>query len=192
MKKYQIACAIACLGLLSKGVASDAKDTPKIGVVNFAVCVEESKYGKQEMAGFEALKKQLVSLIGSTESQLRDLTEKFNDSEYMDGLSPEGEEELKNQYSSLSNEYNRYQQQYSQTLQQKNWQTAQFIHKMISDASSSIAKEKKLAMIVNKEACFFYINQLDITPLVISQMDKAFEAEVKNQVEDVSPELKAE
>lgn len=179
MKKYLIVCSLTCLGLFSKGIASD--NTPKIGVVNFAVCVEESKYGKQEIAAFEGLKKQLISLIGNTETQLRDLTEKLNNSEYMDGLSPEGEEELKNQYRSLSEEYNRYQAQYSQTLQQRNWQTAQYIHRMISEASSAIAKEKKLAMIVNKEACFYYTNQLDITPLVISQMDKSFDTDAKNQ-----------
>ena len=34
-------------------------------------------------------------------------------------------------------------------------------------------------MIVNKEACFFYAPNLDVTDLIIAEMDKRFEEEKK-------------
>jgi outer membrane protein len=182
MNKYRLITMFLLLTAWGKCAAADKADAQmaKIGVVNFSLCFEESKYGKRERDEFEILKKQMVSLLTDTENKLKEISEKFNDADYLDGLSPEGEEELKAKYRAVSEEYNRYQQQYAATLQQRNWQTVQMIQKMISEAATAIAKEKKLAMIVNKEACFYYANQLDITPLVISQMDKSFDTENKN------------
>ena len=43
------------------------------------------------------------------------------------------------------------------------------------------SKDKKLMMLVNKDACFYCIPTLDVTNLIIAEMDKSFEIEVKKQ-----------
>lgn len=152
-----------------------------VGVVNFATCVTDSKVGKQEQASFDSLKKQMGSLLEDTEKQLTEISQKFNDPEYMDGLSPEAEEEMKNKYRALSEEMSRYQNQYYQVLNQANMRIMQTISGVINTASEKVAKDKHLSVVINKEACFFFSPQLEITPLIVAEMDKSYEQELKNQ-----------
>lgn len=161
--------------------ANEAKSS--VGVVNFSSCVSDSKLGKQEQASFESLKGQMTSLIEDTERKLGELAGKFNDAEYMDGLSPESEEEMKNKYRALSEEMNRYQNQYYQVLQQANMKMIQTIGAGIQTASEKVAKDKKLNMVMSKEACFFAAPTLDVTTAVIAEMDNVFAqaAAVKNE-----------
>jgi outer membrane protein len=149
------------------------------GIVNFSSCVAESKKGKQEQASFEALKKQMAGMIEETEKQLTELSQKLNDSEYMDGLSPEAENELKNKFGMLSEEMNRYQNQYYQTLQQVSMRIGQVVSQEASQAAEKVAKDKKLFMVINKDACFYYNSDFDITQAVISEMDKKFDSSNK-------------
>lgn len=172
MIRKSLFAALAVLGLSAGGFANDTKN---VAVVNFATCMTESKVGKQEQASFEKLKNQMTSLVKDTEKQLTDLASKFNDSDYMDGLSPEAEEEMKIKYQQLSEEMNRYQNQYYQALQQANMQIVQNLGANIQEASEKVAKNKKLTMVINKEACFFFTPTLDVTEAVIAEMDKAFE-----------------
>ena len=178
---YQsLIAALLSFGVMATGVANtDTKG--QVGIVNFASCMSESKLGKKEQASFESLKKQMVSLLEDTEKQLTELSAKFNDAEYMDGLSPEAEEELKNKFETLSKEMNRYQNQYYQVMNQANMKILQAMSSNIQAASEKVAKDKRLSMIVNKEACFFYTPQLDVTNLVIAELDKNFELESKKQ-----------
>lgn len=178
---YQsLIAALLSFGVMTAGVANtDTKG--QVGIVNFASCMSESKLGKKEQASFESLKKQMVSLLEDTEKQLTELSAKFNDAEYMDGLSPEAEEELKNKFETLSKEMNRYQNQYYQVMNQANMKILQAMSSNIQAASEKVAKDKRLSMIVNKEACFFYTPQLDVTNLVIAELDKNFELESKKQ-----------
>lgn len=164
--------AIAALGLCAGGFANDTKT---VAVVNFSNCMTESKLGKQEQAGFEAIKNQMTSLVQDTEKQLNDIATKFNDAEFMDGLSPEAEEEMKIKFQQLSEEMNRYQNQYYQVLQQANMKVVQTLGANIQEASEKVAKNKKLSMVINKEACFFFTPTLDVTDAVVAEMDKAFE-----------------
>ncbi|MFI5334146.1 MAG: OmpH family outer membrane protein, partial [Chlamydiales bacterium] len=119
----------------SSAFAADAG----VGVVNFGNCVTDSKLGKQEQASFEALKKQLSSLLEDTEKQLNEISTKLNDQEFMDGLSPEGEEELKNKFQNLNEELNRYQSQYYQVLNQANMRIIQMLSTSISTAAEKVA-----------------------------------------------------
>lgn len=171
---------LLCFGCI--GTANAAQDAKgQIGIVNFATCMTESKAGKKEQASFESLKKQMTTLLEDTEKQLSEISNKFNDPEYMDGLSPEAEEELKNKARALNEEMNRYQNQYYQVLNQANMKIMQGMSNQIQAASEKVAKEKQLTMVINKEACFFYTPVLDVTSLIVAEMDKSFEVEVKKQ-----------
>jgi outer membrane protein len=177
MKRY-FSLLLLSLSLASSGFTADASS---IGVVNFSSCVTDSKLGKQEQASFEALKKQMTNLLEENEKQLNDIAAKLNDPEYIDGLSPEAEAELKNKFQGLSEEMNRNQNQYYQVLNQANMKIIQTISNGINSASEKIAKDKKLNVVINKDACFYISPTLDVTNQVIGEMDKVFESEGKKQ-----------
>ena len=147
-----------------------------IGVVNFSSCVSDSKLGQQEQSTFDGLKKQMATLLEDTEKQLQELSQKFNDQEYLDGLSPEAEKELKAKFEALNQDMQRYQNQYYQVLNQANMRVIQNIGSSIAKASEKVSKNKKLKMVVNKEAFFFFDSELDVTADVIAEMDKNFGA----------------
>ena len=153
-----------------------------IGVVNFMTCLTDSKYGKNEQEQLENIKKQWSSLIEETEKELGDVSTKFEDQDYLDGLSPEAEEELKMKQSALNQDLAKYQNQLYQILNQANYFFIQKMSSNISKASESIAENKKLDLVLNKEACFYNNPKIDITELVIKQMDRNFDKEtVKNE-----------
>jgi outer membrane protein len=135
----------------------------------------DSRLGKQEQASFDSLKEQMSSLLEDTEKQINEIAAKFNDSEYMDGLSPEAEEEMQNKYRMLSEEMGRYQNQYYQVMQQANMKVMQVVSASIQEASEKVAKDKKLNMVMSKETCFFTAPTLDVTNFVVAEMDKAYE-----------------
>jgi len=157
--------------------ATYAIESSSIGIVSFPNCITESKYGKQEQEGFEQIRTQMTTLISDIEKQLQDTVAKFNDSEFVDSLSPEAEQELKGRFQSLQEEHQRYQQQYSQVMNQANMKILQMMTGHINTASSAIAKQKKLQMVVREEAFFYHEPTQDITTLVIAEMDNTFDKE---------------
>lgn len=166
---------ILVLCALSTGLCAD------IGVVNFATCISDSKVGKSEQANFENLKKQLGTHLEATEKELNDLAGKINDSEYMDGLSPEADGELREKVRLLNEELMRYQNQYYQVLNQTNMKIVQQISAKIASASEAVAQVKKLDAIFNQEACFYANPSLNVTPDVIKEMDSRYDEDMKNQ-----------
>lgn len=189
MFRKTIFTILAMTGLCASGFAA-SEPKSSVGVVNFASCASDSKLGKQEQASLESLKGQMTSLLEDTEKQLTELSGKFNDSEYMDGLSPEAEEEMKNKYRMLSEEMNRYQNQYYQVLQQANMRMMQTVGASIQDASEKVAKDKKLNMIMTKEACFFTAPTLDVTNHIIAEMDRVFEQKKSENNDKAAAETK--
>ena len=186
MKRRFIPIFIATIGLLS--TVSAAETAPSVGVVNFASCLANSKLGKQEQAAFEGLKKQMTTLLEDTEKQLNELASKFNDPEFVDSLSPEAEEELKGKFRSLNEDLNRYQNQYYQVLNQSNMKLVQTLHASVNTASEKIAKDHKLALVVNKDACFFISETLDITDMVVNEMDKQYDQVAQKPSTTLSPQ----
>lgn len=176
--------------------AISAEPPSNFGIVNFGTCVSDSKLGKQEQASFESLKKQMSTLLEDTEKQLNELAAKFNDPEYIDGLSPEAEEDLKNKFRTLNEELGKYQNQYYQVMNQANMRIVQTLSTSIAAASEKVAKDKKLDMVANKDAFFYYSPVKDVTPLVIAEMDKNFAQDSKKQapatagLEEQTPETK--
>lgn len=180
MKQRIFQKSLLALGLMFSASSAFA-ESGNFGIVNFATCITDSKMGKEEQSSFENLKKQMTAHLEDTEKQINELAAKFNDPDYMDGLSPEAEDELKNKIRTLNEELGRFQNQYYQVLNQANMKIMQSISTNINTASEKVAKDKKLTMVVNKEACFFYNPSLDVTNFVIAEMDKNFEVESKKQ-----------
>lgn len=175
MKKLFILAAIS-LASLQLSAAEQ-----KVGIVNFGSCIQESKLGKQEQNALETMRKQFVTLIEDTDKQLREMSDKLQDKDYLDGLSKEAEEQMKNKMGQLSEEMNRYQQQYYQFMQQSQHKILQTVANGINNAAEQIATAKGYNLIINKEMCFFYNPTLDITNEVVQAMDKHYEMEEKKQ-----------
>ena len=167
---------VACsLSLATVGHAKNAEPKQSIGIVNFASCVTDSKMGKQEQASFDSMKNQMTKSLEELEKQITEISAKFNDQEYLESLNPKAEEELKTKFRSLNEELARNQNQFYQLLNQANMRIIQMIQEQINQAAETIAKDKTLAMVVNKEAVFFYSPTLDVTTDVITEMDRLFE-----------------
>jgi len=173
--RKQIYLAGALLALAAS--PAFAEESPLIGVVNFSNCVTDSKAGKKEQENMENLRKQMASLIENTEKELREIASKFEDTEYLDSLSPKAEEDLKVKHQALQEDLGRYQQQFYQVLNHAQYQMVQKLSATIAAASEKIAKDKKLDYVMNREACFYIRPDLDVTSLVVAEMDKNFDQE---------------
>ncbi len=156
-----------------------AAEPPFIGAANFATCITESKIGKKEQENMEGMRKQMSGMIEDTEKELREIATKFEDTEYLDSLSPKAEEELKTKFQTLQEDLNRYQNQFYQVLNHANYQMMQKMNNNISKAAEKVAAEKHLDYVLNKEACFYIRPDLDVTHMIITEMDKNFELDTK-------------
>ncbi len=182
VKKFRVLLVLTLLSVSSGLLALDSSIV--IGVVNFATCVTESKYGKYEQEQLEKVRGQWNTILEETEKELKEISAKFEDQEYLDSLSPEAEEELKVKYKALNEDMMKYQNQLYQVLNQANYFFLQKMANSISKASEVVAKDKHLDMVMNKEACFYHKPNMEVTQLVISQMDKNFEVDSKNVSEN--------
>ena len=188
MRKKSFVSAFLITLMLLGASFTYASSNRIVGVVNFATCATESKYGKFEQEQFEKIKVQWQNLIQETDKELSSLSEKFKDQDYMDGLSPDAEDEMKLKYKTLNEDLMKYQNQLYQSLNQANYVFMQKMTKNISEASEQVAKQKKLDLIMTKEACFYHKPDMEITSLVIKEMDKRFEKDKKNLVENKEAE----
>lgn len=147
----------------------------KVRTVNFKKCVEQSKLGKEEQASFEAMKKQMESVLTEKEKTLNELAEKLEDADYLDSLSAEAETEMKRKFRGLSQEYGQLQQQYMQTLNQTNFKVVQKIQEKVNEAATQVARQNNFDLVVNDETAFFASPSLDITSQIVSTMDQNYE-----------------
>jgi outer membrane protein len=163
-----------------------AADEPAIGIVNFAQCLSDSKEGKQQQASFEAMQKQIKTLLEDTEKQATELSANLNDPEFVDGLTREKEDELTAKLQALGQELDRQQKQYYQVLNQANMNVLHTMQGKINEASAEVAKEQKLLLVLNKEACFFTSPTFDVTKHVIDKMDKKFAVDAAKKQQQVA------
>jgi outer membrane protein len=176
MKKHSFSALL--ISIFTLGSAFGA-ESALIGVVNFASCVTDSKSGKQEEENMQAMRKQMAAMAENTEKELKELTAKLEDTEFVDSLSPKAEEEMRLKVQTLQEDMGRYQNQFYQLLQHAQYQMYQKMSGNIAKASEAVAKEKNLAYVINKEACFYIRDDHDVTSAVIAVMDKDFEAAPK-------------
>lgn len=169
-------------------MAANAADTSAIGVVNFKNCIEKSKLGQAEQKSFEDLKTQMGSVLEKTEKELEELSKKLSDSEYLDSLSNEAQNELKSRFQNLGQELARYQNQYYQILNQANFKLIQELGSKVADAAKIVAASKKLNFVMNEDAFFYYAPSFDVTNDVITELDKRYEIDAK-EAKDKMPAL---
>lgn len=178
MKKFPYIIFSTVLTAVTMLVLCSAAPTDgqiKVRTVNFKKCVEGSKAGKQEQASFEALKKQMESVLLEKEKVLNDMAAKLEDVDYLDSLSAEAETEIKRKFRGLTQEYSQLQNQYMQTLQQTNFKVIQKINELVALAASEVAKQNNWDLVINDETVFFTSPSLDISSQVIGLMDKNYE-----------------
>lgn len=173
----KLAAIATALFLSSTALAADFQ--PKIGLINFKKCVEQSKIGKREEASFEAMKKQMESVVEEKEKTLSELATKLNDPDQLDLMSPEAETDLKRKFRTLSQELNQIQAQYYQTLNQTNFKIVQSISEIVAQAAKKIAEEMKLDLVMNDETCFYTNPAFDISDRIVKRLDEIFEQELK-------------
>lgn len=153
----------------------------KIGVVNFSTCITESKYGKEEQKNLENIKNQWSSLIEESQKELKDVSKKLENQEYLEGISPEAEEDLRLKYQTLMSDLSKYQNQLYQIMNQAQYFFIQKMSSHITKASEAFSKEKNYSLILNKEASFYNDTSMEITPQIIKTLDKNHSMEAKNE-----------
>lgn len=168
---------IAALSVTTLSQVEGTADTPKIRIVNFKSCVEQSKLGKQEQSAFEATKKQMETSLSEKEKTLNEMAAKFEDPDYLDSLSAEAETEIKRKFRHLNQEYTQLQNQYMQALQQTNFKVVQKLTENVTKAAALVAKQENVDLILNEEGAFFSSPALDISPKVVIAMDQMFDKE---------------
>lgn len=174
MKKIGIIIALLC-GVLSAKEVVPSKDA-SIMFVNFKTCVEKSKLGQEEHTAFESAKNQMTQTLEKTDKELTEIAKQLEDKDYMDGLSPSAEQELKQKFALLNQDFARYQNQYYQVLNQMNYKLMQSIHDEVSQAAERVRKSKNLSLILSEDSTFACTPSLDCTAEVIQEMDLRFEA----------------
>lgn len=153
----------------------------RMGIVNTKKCLETSKLGKQEQANFEKMKNQMESVLQDKERVLEEIEAKLNDDDYMDGISDETANELRNKRRNIRKDGVALQNQYMQTLQQANFKIVQKLTETIAKASAQVAQDPKnnLNVIETDEAVTYYDPSLDVSDLIIVKMDQLFDQEQK-------------
>lgn len=179
MKRIIKNCVATTLVLATAAVLCSATTAPAAGIniryVNFKECVESSEMGKLEQNQLDQMKKQMEASLEGKEKELTALAEKLNDVDYLDSLSPEAETDLKRKFRALNQEMGTLQNQYYQTLQQTNYKILQKMHQAVAGASNEVARAQKIDLIVNEDVCFHKNSELDITSLVVSEMNKNYQ-----------------
>lgn len=150
-----------------------------IRYVNFKECVETSEMGKAEQVQFEALRKQMETAMEAKEKELTALSEKLNDTDYLDSISAEAETDMKRKFRALNQEMGGMQQQFSQTLQQANYKVIQKMQEAVAGASNAVAKAENIDLIVTEDVCFHKNANLDITKTIVAELNKSYKKETK-------------
>lgn len=156
---------------------NDDKRNITIGIVSFANCIQESKYGKREQSTLKALQNQITSLVKDTEQQLQEIASKLNDPEYIDTLSPEGEQELKIKFQNHQEDLMRYQQQYSEFINQANYKVMQTMFFHVKNAAKVVSEKLNLDYVLDENSVICNNAGIEVTNQVIQELDMLFEKE---------------
>lgn len=154
-----------------------------VGVVNLATCFEKSYIGKEEAARFDALRKDMVSMIETKQKEFQEIQEKLNDPSYLDSLSPQAEGDLRAQADNLAQELSLMGNQTEQALQQAYGKMIQSVQAEVNKAAEYIAREKNLDFILNEQSCFYFKKPTDVTALVVQELNRHFQPEVAKKEE---------
>lgn len=183
--KKQILSLLFCVATVSSPCLLEGTDS-KIGIVSFANCIQESKYGKKEQSTLKALQNQITSLIKDTEQQLQEIANKLNDAEYIDTLSPEGEQELKIKFQNHQEDLQRYQQQYYEFINQANYKVMQTMHFHVKNAAKIVSAKLNLDYVLDENSVICNNAGIEVTNQIIQELDMLFEKD-ENDKPNVVP-----
>ncbi|MFT4552367.1 MAG: Skp family chaperone for outer membrane protein [Chlamydiales bacterium] len=187
LRKLFIA-AIASSSLWSASLLADETQY-SVGVVNFRKCAESSKQGKEEITALEETKKQISSFRDGKMEELESIVAKLQDPDFLDSIAEEEESKLKERFQHLNQELSQFENQYFQMLHQASAEFEKSISTSINSASTTVANDQGLSLIVRNDICSFYGSSLDVTDKIVTIMDAKFDATVKkDDVSDASKE----
>ncbi len=151
----------------------------RLAVYNTKKCLEESKMGKSEQANLEKMKEQMMNVLQEKGKTYQEIENKLNDEDYMDSISSEAEAELKRKRRQLRDEGMELQSQYAETFQYARLKSIDKLGEVVNKASSMVAQENGLHLILSDEASSYVDSSLDITDRIIAKMNLLFEQEQK-------------
>ncbi len=160
---------------------AQAKENWPVAIVDLETCVTESKTGQEEQKKVKETENQMQTLLKDRQKELEKIANQLNDPDFVDSLSPEAEKELTAQYQKLSEEYGLYQNQLLQVMQQTNMQFYETMLKHVKNAAASVSKDHKKPFIVRKDLCLSFPSSADMTPQIVTAMDRAFDASQKKK-----------
>lgn len=169
---------LAAFSLCLCATAAYAKEAPlpsPFGVVDFEKCIVESKQGQKEQENLKEVQEKMKKLMAEKEAEVTTISTNLENPEFIDGISPEAEQKLKQKMQVLQEEQELLQNQWFQMLQQANMRFYEEMSHHVKRASRVISKEKKIPFIFQKTFCFSFPPEADMTPLVVQAMDKTFE-----------------
>lgn len=174
------ACALTlCAPLAAAGKKGDsaAGGMQNVGVVSFRTCIEQSKFGKQEQASYEAMQNQMLGQMEASQKELQEIVGKLQDREYLDGISPEAEQQLQLKGQQLSQTLEAQRQQFQAILQQAQMKMIQLLTSQVSSAAELVAQKNGLDLVLHEDAVFYFQPSFEITDQVIDQMNTLFDKE---------------
>ncbi len=182
MSRKLILALVATLGLSTTAFAAHDFQA-NAGVVQVDTCFKSTKYGVKENSEFDQARRFLESGLQAQGLELKAISEKLEDVDYMDSLSKEAEQELRMKMAQLNQEFHYARNVYFEKVQNAQAELQQRLLAQVNAAVSEVAKKKNLTLVVVKEQCLFTGTKLDITDDVIKVMDKSFDANEKGAVE---------
>jgi len=168
------------LALLTLGSLSAAETTSKIGFIDFERCSTDSKVGKEEYSAFNALQNKAMADMQAMDKERQELAEKAKDQDYLDGLSPEAQNELNQKIQNQQMKMQMAGESYQNTLRQMYEAMEQKITSSVTTASKKIAEEKNLDFVFPSKLCIVSRDQMNVTSEVIKKMDELFDTEQKS------------
>jgi len=179
-KLFMVATALtiatAPLAAASKNGNGDSS-VSNVGVVNFREAIEQSKFGKQEQTSFEAMQNQMMGQMEATQKELQEIVGKLQDREYLDGISPEAEQQLQMKGQQLSQTLEAQRQQFQAILQQAQVKMIQLLSNQVKRASELVAQKQGLDLVLQEEAAFYFQPSFDVTDNVVAEMNTIFDKE---------------
>jgi len=176
MKKSLLALLLAGASAIStQGFATEASNLP--GIVNFQACVSETKVAQEKQKELEGLEKQFRVRIDEIQKRCKEIDEKLGNEAYIDSISAEAEENLKNERQAEVQKLMSAQNEFQQIMQQQQMAFQQSFVLSLSDAAKQVAKERGHSFVISKDACLFYDDKLDMTKDVVAKVNAVYDAQ---------------
>ena len=188
--RYRLLIAgIVCLPFcgFAEGKNPSKREGP-LGIVDFTTCYVESKYGKREQEHSEQIRQQINTMAEKTAKDLQRVSDKLEDEDYMENISAKAEEKLRKEKEGLEQDLARYRANFYQIMQQAQTQSAQKVFQKVAEVARDVAEEENYSYVINKDLCFYYAPGLDITPQVLSALDKNFSLEEEKELAEKEKE----